>query len=93
MVITTTANTAFDKIFLDLVGSLDRDNNNHSYILTIQCELTKYVGAYSLITKSSNEGSKSFLDNFILVYDILNCTGTVRGTEFLSAVIAEVFFF
>lgn len=34
MAITTTANTVYDKILLDLVGPLDRDNNNHNTMRT-----------------------------------------------------------
>lgn len=50
MVITTTSNTAFEKIYIDIGGPLDTDNCNFSYILTLQCELTKYTEANPLIT-------------------------------------------
>lgn len=41
MVIPSTGNSAFEKIFLDIVGPLDRDCNGNSYILTLLCELSK----------------------------------------------------
>ncbi|CAK1591007.1 unnamed protein product [Parnassius mnemosyne] len=53
MTLTSTASTAFEKVFLDLVGPLDRDENGNCYILTLQCELTKYIEAYPLPNKEA----------------------------------------
>lgn len=80
----------FKKIFLDVVGPLDRDENNYSYILTIQCELSKYVEAYPLITKTSIEIAQCFVNNFILRYGVPQVIATDRGTEFLSSTFQEV---
>ena len=90
MTITSTAHAAFEKIYLDIVGPLSIDNNSYNYILTLQCELTKYVEVYPLITKTSNEVAKSFVENFILRYGIPNVIATDRGTEFMSATFKEV---
>lgn len=90
MVITTTATTAFEKIFLDLVGPLDRDCYNFSYILTIQCELTKYVVAHPLISKKSNEVAQALVNSFILRYGLPKEIATDRGSEFMSTVFQEV---
>lgn len=53
MEITTTALNAFDKIYLDIVGPLERDIEDNRYILTIQCELTKFVEAFPLKNKET----------------------------------------
>lgn len=90
MSITTTANSAMEKVFLDVVGPIDRDDNNYSYILTIQCELSKYVEAYPMTSKSSVEIAKNFVNNFILRYGIPERIATDRGAEFLSNVFKEV---
>lgn len=90
MIITSTANTAFEKVYLDLVGPLETDNDNNSYILTLQCELTKYVEAYPLLTKKSEEVARSFVNNFILRYGVPREIATDRGKEFLSEVFQEV---
>lgn len=68
MEITTTACGAFEKKYIDLVGPLDRDNYNYSYILTLQCELTKYVEAYPLVTKRTDEVARALVHNFLLRY-------------------------
>lgn len=90
MCITSTATTAFDKIFLDLVGPLTKDANGYCYILTLQCELTKYVEAYPLLNKETETVARAFIDNFILRYGIPNEIATDRGTEFISSTMQEV---
>ncbi|PZC84206.1 hypothetical protein B5X24_HaOG205401 [Helicoverpa armigera] len=90
MVITSTAHSAFDKIFLDLVGPLDKDSYNFSYILTLQCELSKYVCAYPLVTKTSTEVARTFVNNFILQHGVPREIATDRGAEFMSDTIKEV---
>lgn len=90
MEITTTANTAFEKVYLDVVGPIDKDCHGYSYILTIQCELTKYVEAFPLITKSSTEIARCFVTNFLLKYGVPISIGTDRGAEFMSATFTEV---
>lgn len=90
MTITTTAGSAFEKVFLDIVGPLPKDDENYSYILTLQCELTKYVEAYPLITKSSTEIAQSLVCNFILRYGIPLEVATDRGAEFTSDIFKQV---
>lgn len=90
MAITSTAQAAFDKIFLDIVGPLDKDIDGNVYILTIQCELSKYVEAYALPTKDTVTVAKAFVSNFILRYGIPKIIATDRGSEFMSSVMIEV---
>lgn len=90
MTITTTASTAFQKIFLDVVGPLDTDTKNFSYILTLQCDLTKYIEAYPLVTKGSKEIAETLVSNFILRYGIPEMITTDRGSEFTSTIFQEV---
>lgn len=90
MIISSTANTAFEKIYLDLVGPLQTDSNNFTYVLTLQCELTKYVEAYPLVSKKSEEVAKTFVNNFILRYGVPTEIATDRGKEFLSEIFQEV---
>lgn len=88
--ITTTASSSFEKLFLDIVGPIDRDDSGFCYILTLQCELSKYVEAYPLKTKTTTEVAKIFADNFILRYGIPTEIASDRGTEFVSKVISEL---
>lgn len=90
MVITTTADYSFQKVYLDVVGPLPTDASEFSYILTLQCELTKFVEAYPLKSKDTVSVARSFGENFILRYGIPQEIATDRGSEFMSAIMSEV---
>lgn len=90
LVVTSTATTAFEKVSLDLMGPLEVDNFNYKYILTLQCDLTKYVEAYSLVKKDAESVARSFVNNFILRYGVPREILTDKGTEFMSSVMSEV---
>lgn len=70
MTITTTASAGFQKIYLDLVDPLDKDEDGNCYILTIQCELTKFIEAYPIKNKETVSVAKAFVHNFILRFGI-----------------------
>lgn len=90
MAITTTAESAFDKVYLDIVAPLAKDYFNFSYILKIQCELSKFVEAYPIENKDRLTVSKAFVQNFILKYGIPREIATDRGTEFINSTMKEV---
>lgn len=90
MTITTTASSGFEKIFLDLVGPLDRDEEGKCYLLTIQCELTKFIEAYPIANKEAVTVAKSFVQNFVLRFGIPKVIATDRGSEFISHTMVEV---
>lgn len=90
MTITTTANSAFDKVYLDIVGPLPKDNNTYSYILTLQCELTKFTEAYPLHNKDAVSVARAFVDNFILRFGVPREIATDRGSEFICSTMKEV---
>lgn len=82
MVVTTTASRAFEKVYLDIIGPLDKDVDGNVYILSLQCELSKYVEAYPLQRKDTVSVARAFVNNFILRYGLPNAVGSDRGTEF-----------
>lgn len=90
MVITTTSTYAFEKIFLDIVGPIEEDYSGYKYILTIQCELSKFIEAYPLKNKESETVARNFVNNFILRYSIPKIIATDRGSEFMSSVMTDV---
>jgi len=55
---TDTPDTAFETISIDLVGPL-RPSFGYKYILTIQCELTKFVEAFPIETKEAYTVAKT----------------------------------
>lgn len=90
MCITSTASSGFEKIYLDTVGPLPKDDAGNVYILTLQCELTKYVEAYSVPNKETSTIARAFVENFVLRYGIPKEIASDKGTEFVSSVMDEV---
>lgn len=90
MIVTTTATSAFSKIYLDLVGPLLPSNDGHKYILTTQCELTKFITATPIKDKSTEVVAKAFVENVLLVYGIPDEITTDRGTEFMSDLFKKI---
>lgn len=90
LTITSTAKSAFERVSLDIMGPLDIDNYDNKYILTVQCDLSKFVEAYPLPRKDSETVARCFVNNFILRYGIPKQFISDRGTEFTSSIISEV---
>lgn len=90
MSVTTTANSALEKIYLDIVGPLPRDANGYCYVLTLQCELTKFTEAYPLHNKDAASVARGFVDNFVLRFGIPREIATDRGSEFIASTMKAV---
>lgn len=86
MQMTSTADEAFEKIYLDIVGPLPVTDNNKRYILTIQCELSKFIEAYTLENKEAETVSEVFVREFVLRFGVPRKIATDQGTEFTAAV-------
>ena len=90
MKLTTTASYAFEKVFLDLVGPMLPDTAGNQYILTTQCDLTKYITATPIRDKSTDVVAKAFVDSVILNFGIPKQILTDRGTEFMSTLFVKI---
>uniref|UniRef100_A0A2S2QW04 RNA-directed DNA polymerase n=1 Tax=Sipha flava TaxID=143950 RepID=A0A2S2QW04_9HEMI len=90
MVITTTANRVFEKIFLDVVGPLPRTHNGNSFILTLQDDLTKFAWASPMANHEANTVAHHFVTQFVCLHGLPESLVTDCGTEFLSRVFKEV---
>lgn len=88
-IVTTTANYAFQKIYLDLVGPLIPAEGKE-YILTTQCELTKFITATPIPNKAASTVAKAFVEQVILKYGVPERIASDRGTEFMSSIFDEV---
>ena len=61
-----------------------------SYILSTQCELSKYIVACPLVSKSSSEVAKAFVENIVLKYGVPSTIATDRGAEFISSTMSKL---
>lgn len=90
LTVTTTAQHALDKLYLDLVGPLPRDQHENEYILTIQCELSKFVIAKPIKDKRASTVAQAFVECVILKFGIPTIIATDRGSEFVAQVMKDV---
>jgi len=87
MIITDTPSSAFDKVSLDIMGSLPTTRRRNSYILTMQDLLTKYYVAVSLYETTLLAIANAFTKNFICLYGAPKVILTNQGTNFLSSLL------
>lgn len=67
MVLTKTPCRSFEIIQIDTVGPL-KSSSEFKYILTLQCELTKYIEAFPIEDKEAKTIAKVLCEKFILKY-------------------------
>lgn len=89
MIISTTASEPFEKVFIDVVGPLTRTFDGNAYILTMQCDLTKFSIATPMANKESNTVAYHFVTSFICIHGMPQRLVSDQGTEFLSRVFTE----
>ena len=77
MNITETPSSWFETIEIDTVGPLR--SKNYRYILTMHCELTKYVVAHR--NKKVHIIAKILVEQFILKYGCFILSKSDNGTE------------
>lgn len=90
MEITSTAESSFDKIYLDLVGPLDESVNGYRYILTLQDELTKFTEAIPIENKEASTVAKGLVECFILKYGVPQIIASDQGTEFINRIFKDM---
>lgn len=90
LIITETPNNPFDILQIDTVGPLKVTNNGNTYVLSMQCELTKYIILTPLLDKSATSVARAIFTDIILKYGPPKSIKTDRGTEFLNEVIKSL---
>lgn len=89
LVITDTPSRSFEIISIDTVGPL-KISNDFRYILTLQCELTKYVEAFPMENKEASTIAKTLVEKFILKYGTFKTLKSDKGTEFLNELMTQI---
>lgn len=90
MIITDTPGHAMDKIYLDLVGPLALTENGNRYLLTIQCNLTKFLIAIPLPNMLASTVAHAFATQFICIFGVARSLTTDQGRSFVSELFREV---
>lgn len=65
MVITDTPTDIFHKVAMDIVGPLPITKSDNRYLLTIQCNLTKFIDAIPIVDATAQSIGTAFATEFI----------------------------
>lgn len=90
MVITTTSETPFERIFLDIVGPLPLSENGNKFILTLQDDLSKYSQAYAIPNHEAGTIAKKLVHDFICKHGIPSTIVTDQGKDFTSNLLKQI---
>lgn len=86
MTITDTAESTFDKIYMDLVGPLPESHSGNKYVLTLQDDLSKFLWCYPIPDKSANVVARALVEKFFLPYHFPKFLVSDCGLEFVNKV-------
>lgn len=89
LVLTETPGSSFEIISVDTVGPL-KISNECRYILTLQCELTKYIEAIPMKNKEAITVARAIVEKFILKFGIFKVLKSDMGTEFLNEIMKNI---
>lgn len=89
LALTETPNRSLENISIDLVGPL-KPYKNFRYILTIQCDLSKYIQLIPIETKEAVVVAKALVTEFFLRFGFVKQIKTDLGTEFVNEIFKEM---
>ena len=90
MVITDHPCDIFSKVSLDIFGPLPETKNGNKYILTLQCQFSKFCLAAAMPDALSTTIASNFIKKCICVFGIPDVILTDRGQNFLSSLMHNV---
>lgn len=89
--ISSTATYPFEKVYIDLVGPITPTSiDNYKYILTCNCDLTKFAIATPIYDASALTTAQAFVHHVILKYGIPKMVVSDNGTNFISDTMKQV---
>ena len=90
LVLTPTPTEAFDTVQIDTVGPLPKTNNGNEYLVTIICDLTKFLIAVPIPNKLAKTVAKALVENCILIFGPIKKIISDMGSEYKNEVFAEM---
>lgn len=86
MTITDTPSYPWEKCCVDIVGPLPKTVSQNEYILTFQCNFTKFILTIPLKTQSATEVAEAMVSDIILRFGIPKVILSDQGANFMSKV-------
>lgn len=90
MHVTRTPQQPFDVTIIDTVGPLPKSNNGFSYVVTLICDLSKYLVAIPTVDKSAKSIAQAIFEHFVLIYGPMKSIRTDLGTEYINETMSEL---
>lgn len=83
--ITSVANAPFEKIYVDFVGEIrPNSEQNHKYLLTISCDLSKYLLAVPTFDSTAITAARAIVENVCLTFNIPRIIISDNGPAFIA---------
>jgi hypothetical protein len=90
MKITSIANSPFEKIIMDCVGPIKESNQGNRFMITFQCDLTKYSECVATPDITAFTVAEVFVEKVVCKHGIPKILTTDQGTNFMSHMFQEV---
>lgn len=91
MTIIDTPQGTFDTVVIDTVGPLAKTDNGNEYIVTLICDLSKYLIAIPTNSKDANTVARAIFEKFVLIYGPMKEIRTDQGTEYKNQIMSKLF--
>lgn len=89
--ITSVAKTPFEKIYIDFVGEISPNSSDgHKYIMTISCDLTKYVIMTPTFDSTALTAAKTIVEEVCLVFNFPKIIVSDNGPAFVSEIFKQM---
>lgn len=89
--VTSVANKPFEKIYIDFVGEIHPNSSDgHKYILTISCDLTKYIVMIPTFDQTALTAARTIVDEVCLVYNFPKTIVSDNGPAFIAETFAQM---
>lgn len=89
--ITSVAEKPFEKIYIDFVGEIHPNSvDGHKYILTVSCDLTKYVIMKPTYDQTAETAARTIVDEVCLIFNFPKIIVSDNGPAFIAATFAQM---
>lgn len=89
--ITSVARTPFEKIYIDFVGEINPNSSDgHKYIMSISCDLTKYVIMVPTYDSTAATAAKNIVEEVCLIFNFPKIIVSDNGPAFVSEIFKQM---
>lgn len=90
MTITKTPQGTFDTVIVDIIGPLPRTSNGHEYVVTLICDLSKFLVAVPTRTTDAKTVARAIFENFVLIFGPMRELISDQGTEYKNNILMKL---